>query len=326
MKVAIVGAGLIGRKRALNLAKGCIVDVVCDIDRLKGEEFAKDFGCSYEKDWRKVVTKNDVNIIFVATTHNWLTPIGIEAIKKGKHVFLEKPGARSLEEFRKLIKAQKSKKVVVMLGYNHRYHPAIKKAKKIIELGKYGRVMFIRAKYGHGARLGYEKEWRFVKKISGGGELIDQGPHLIDLVNYLVGPMQDVIGYTGTLFWKTKLEDSAFWIMKNKKGQMAELSVTCVEWKNIFCFEIMLEKAKIQIDGLGRSYGVERLTLYKMKPKMGPPDVSEYIFDEDDLSWKKENNIFLNRIRKRDYSPTALLDGMYVHEVVKKLYMLNKKV
>lgn len=163
-----------------------------------------------------------------------------------------------------------------------------------------------------------------IKRYQGGGELIDQGPHLIDLVNYLVGPMNEVKGYIETMFWKTKLEDVAFWLMKNKKGQIAQLSVACVEWKNIFCFEIMLKTAKIQIDGLGRSYGKEKMTLYKMRPEMGPPEVEEFEFEEEDISWAIENKIFFDRIKKEDYSPTALEEGKYVHEIISKIYKLNK--
>lgn len=171
MKIGIIGAGLIGRKRAMNLPKGVSLKVVCDVNEGKGEEFAKEFNCQYEKDWEKVMKDKEVGAVLVAVTHNWLMPMGVEAIKAGKHVFLEKPGAKNLVEFDKLIEAYKKRPTVVMLGYNHRYHPSFQKAKKIIDLGKYGEVMFIRAKYGHGARLGYEKEWRFDKKISGGGRI-----------------------------------------------------------------------------------------------------------------------------------------------------------
>lgn len=320
MKIAIVGAGLIGRKRALNLPVGIELVVVCDINEEKGKQFASDFDCRCESGWENVVKDPEVDAVMVATTHDWLVPIGCGAISNGKHVLLEKPGARNLEEFDKLYDAFKKKPAVVAFGYNHRYHPGILKAKELIDSRQFGEVMFIRAKYGHGARLGYEKEWRFVKEISGGGELIDQGPHLIDLVNYFGCRMNEVMGFTGTLFWRTPLEDAAFWLMKNERGQMAQLSVTCVEWKNIFLFEIMLKKAKIQIDGLGRSYGKEKLALCKMKPEMGPPDVEEFEFGDEDLSWAIENKVFFDRIDKKDYSPTPLEDARYVHEIINKIY------
>jgi predicted dehydrogenase len=198
------------------------------------------------------------------------------------------------------------------------------KAKELIDSQKYGNVLFIRAKYGHGGRVGYEKEWRFQKDISGGGELIDQGPHLIDLVQYLAGPMEQVKSFAGTMFWKTPQEDSVFFMMKNKKNQIAHLSVSCVEWKNIFIFEIMLKHAKIQIDGLGGSYGKETLTLYKMKPEMGPPDVKVFDFDEKDVSWQREINEFFKNIKRKNYSNKPLLEGLYVLETIKKIYKENK--
>lgn len=211
----------------------------------------------------------------------------------------------------------------MMYGYNHRFHPTIQKAKQIIDSQKYGKILFIRARYGHGGRLGYEKEWRFQKRVSGGGELIDQGCHLIDLVNYFCGQMTEATGYVTNLFWKTKLEDAAFFQLRNEKNQIADLSVTCIEWKNIFSFEIMLQKAKIQIDGLGKSYGREKLTLYKMKLKMGPPTISEFIFEEEDNSWRKENNIFFKRIKQKDYTDTSIKDAIYVMRVLNKLYKGN---
>lgn len=322
MNIAIIGAGLIGQKRAVNLPKGVKLYLVCDKDEVKGQKMAKDFNCLYEKDWKKIVKNPEIKAVIVATTHNWLGPIAVEAIKNKKHVFIEKPGAINLAEFKKIIKAYKKNNVVVAIGYNHRYHPAIIKAKEVIESCKYGKVMFIRGRYGHGARLGYEKEWRFDKKLSGGGELIDQGSHLIDLSNYFIGPMKNLTGFLGTMFWKTKLEDSAFFQMKNNEGQIASFSVTCVEWKNIFSLEIMLKTAKIQIDGLGRSYGKEHLILYKMKPEMGIPEVEEFDFPEEDNSWRLQNEIFFNRIKNKDYSPTDLEDGEYVLKIIKKLYAL----
>jgi predicted dehydrogenase len=309
----------------MNLPENVKVSMICDIDEERGKQFATDFNCKYEPKWEKVVNNPEIEAVVVATTHNWLVPIGKEAIKNNKHVLLEKPGARSLAEFEELFDTFKKNPVVVTFGYNHRYHPGILKAKELIDSKQFGEIMFIRAKYGHGARLGYEKEWRFVEEISGGGELIDQGPHLIDLVNYFGCRMDEVAGYTATMFWQTTLEDAAFFTLKNKAGQMAQLSVTCVEWKNVFSFEIMLKTAKIQIDGLGRSYGKEKLTLYKMKPEMGPPEVEEFEFPEEDLSWSIENKIFFDRIKNKDYSPSALNDAKYVHEIINKIYSINKK-
>ena len=320
MNIAIIGAGLIGKKRSEALPKGVTVKVICDVSEDRAKALAADCNSEFATDWKKVVADKSIQGVFIATTHNWLAPIAIGAIENGKHVFMEKPGGCNAADLRSIISAQKKSPVTVMLGYNHRLHPSMQKARELVDSGKYGPVLFIRAKYGHGGRLGYEKEWRFIKEISGGGELVDQGPHLIDLVNMFIGKMDSVKANSPTLFWDTKEEDTSFFIMKNKKNQYAHLSVSCVEWKNLFQFEIMLKKAKIQIDGLGRSYGKETLTLYTMKPEMGPPDVEVIEYPEYDSSWKDENEIFFNRIAKKDFSSSALKDGLYVWEMIEKIY------
>ena len=325
MNIAIIGAGLIGKKRAMSLPPNITLELFCDTNSKVGKAAASQFNCDFEENWRKVVRNKNIDGIIIATTNNFLVPIAIGAMKNKKHVLLEKPGARNSKEFEKLLSEQKKNKVVVRIGYNHRYHPAIMKAKEIIDSKKYGRVMFIRARYGHGARLGYGNEWRFDRTISGGGELLDQGCHLIDLVNYYIGEMKTAIGFTEKMFWSDKLEDNAFFILKNKKGQIAHLSASCTEWKNIFVFEIMLEKAKIQINGFGKSYGKETITLYTMKPEMGPPDVEEIDFPEEDISWRLENEEFFSAIKNKDYSDKKLKEGYYTIKKVFDIYKFSSK-
>lgn len=319
MKIAIIGAGLIGKKRALSLPKGVRLEVVCDVNKKSADDFAKEFNCSAEYDWKKIVESKDIEAIIICTPNKYLSIIAEKAILAGKHILIEKPGAINSDDFKKILNAHKKKNVVVMIGYNHRYHPAIAKTKSLIDSKKYGEVLFIRAKYGHGGRLGYEKEWRFNKEISGGGHLLDQGSHLIDLTNFFAGELEFKSGSVNTLFWNTKLEDSAFLILKGKKT-VASLVTTCLEWKNLFCFEVTLDTAKIQIDGLGRSYGTEKLTLYEMLPKMGPPKVSEYIYEGQDMSWNLENKEFFKRIKNKEYGTDEIKRAQYVLKIISKAY------
>ncbi len=325
MQIAVIGAGLIGKKRIEALPKNIKVKTVCDVNENLGKCLAESCCACHETNYKKVMRNKEIEAVIIATTNNCLASIGVEAIKNGKHVLLEKPGARNPKEFLKLIEAQKNKPIVVRIGYNHRYHLAIAKAKEIVDSKKYGKIMFIRAKYGHGARLGYENEWRFEPKIAGGGELLDQGCHLIDLANFYIGELETAIGFSEKMFWSKKLEDNAFFLLKNKKGQIAHFSASCTEWKNIFVFEIMLEKAKIQINGLGRSYGKETITLYKMKPEMGPPDIEEIDFSEEDVSWKLENQEFFNAIKNKNYSNKKLMEGYYAISKVFDVYKFSKK-
>jgi predicted dehydrogenase len=136
--------------------------------------------------------------------------------------------------------------------------------------------MFIRARYGHGGRVGYDKEWRANPKLSGGGELIDQGIHLIDLAGWFLGEFKKIDGHAETYFWKMPVDDNAFLSLRTAKNQTAWLHVSCTEWKNLFSFEIYGRHAKLHIEGLGGSYGVEKLFHYQMKPEMGIPDTKVY--------------------------------------------------
>lgn len=325
MNIAIVGAGLIGNKRSHFLPPEVKLVMVCDTDKERASLLANQFGAKISGNWREVVSDPQVDAVIISTTNNILSTIAQKAIGHGKHVLIEKPGSRDLKDLKKIYIAWEKKPVVVMFGYNHRFHPSIIKAKELVDSKEFGPVLFIRARYGHGARIGYENEWRFVPKISGGGELLDQGSHLIDLTNFFVGPMTDAQGVIKSLFWPAKLEDSAFLILSNNLNQIAHLSATCVEWKNIFVFEIMLKTAKLQINGLGRSYGPEILTIYKMKPEMGPPEVIEYDLTEtEDLSWQRETEEFFNRIKAKNYSGKGIEDARYVLSTIDTIYKQNK--
>lgn len=324
MNIAIIGAGLIGKKRAQALPKGVNLSLVCDINQKIATEFGWEFNCEIEVNWKEVVKNPNIDAVIISTPNKYLGVIAEKAILEGKHVLIEKPGSKNLKDLQKIVSAYKQRKVVVHFGYNHRFHPTIIKAKEIIDSKIYGNLLFIRARYGHGGRLGYEKEWRFNKDIAGGGELLDQGTHLIDLVNYFHGKMELHSGIIGKLYWKASLEDSAFIILKSRNNNsMASLSVTCIEWKNIFSFELMLQTAKIQIDGLGKSYGQEKLTIYSMGSKMGPPRIKEFYFPKEDLSWKHETETFIRRIKSKDFSDQNLKDAKYVLEIVDKVYKGN---
>ena len=158
----------------------------------------------------------------------------------------------------------------------------------MIKENQIGKLMYIRAVYGHGGRLNYNKEWRFNKKLSGGGELIDKGSHLIDLSRIFLGDLSVDKFRLKTFFWKMKEEDNCFMILKNKKNKLAFLHSSCTEWKNKFTFEIFGKKGKLEINGLGKSYGRETLIFYKMTKKMTPPKIKKYFFNSADYSWKKK--------------------------------------
>ena len=324
MKFGIIGCGLIGWKRASVIRGKNSVEVAADIKIERAKELAAEFDIKKTTDDPdRVVSNPDVDAVIVATTHDVLAKIALKAIEAGKHVLIEKPGARNADELIPVIEAAKKKNVTVKIGFNHRFHPGLQKAKSIVDSGDLGPLMFIRGRYGHGGRLGYEKEWRAQPEISGGGELLDQGVHLIDLSRWFLGELSPAGGSLNTYFWDMQVDDNAFILLKTAQDQVAWLHATWTEWKNMFSFEIYGKKGKLHIEGLGGSYGTERLTYYRMLPEMGPPETEMYEFPGEDLSWKLEFDDFCESVASGSKPCGNLEDAAAALSIIDVYYQRN---
>jgi len=326
MKVGIVGAGLIGQKRAEAAKKaGLNIAMIADINLESAQKLANTYNAKAVSDYKELTNSKEINIVVICAIHNVLAEITIDAINNKKHVLVEKPAAINSAEFNKIKEAMKNNpEVKVKVGYNHRFHPMIKKAKQMVNEGKIGEPIFIRARYGHGGRIGYEKEWRANKELSGGGELLDQGSHIIDLSRWFLGDFNEVKGFCETYFWDMKVEDNAFALLKTKEGKIASLHASWTQWKNLFSFEIAGKTGLITIDGLGKSYGKETLTYYKEPAELGPPITTKEEYDEDDTTWEEEFQN-LNEAIKNNTQPNGTInDAAEVMRIIEKLYGENK--
>src|ERR1700722_15046981 len=320
LNVAIIGCGLIGRKRAQSLA-GARLAVCCDPDATRAEALAAAHpGAEPAADWRAAAACPGIDIVIVATTHDMLAAIAAEAVRAGKHVLIEKPGARRACELDAVADAARGSGALVRIGFNHRYHRAFRKAREILEAGVIGPLLFIRGRYGHGGRPGYEREWRADAAVSGGGEMIDQGMHLIDLARWFLGDFVRVHGRTPTLFWDMPVEDNAFLLLETATRQVAFLHTSWTEWKNLFSFEICGRTGKLEVSGLGGSYGTERLTLYKMLPEMGPPETTAWEFPMADDSWDAEVTDFLEDMRLVRQPRPGIVDAQAALRIAEQVY------
>lgn len=320
MKAAVIGCGLIGRKRALAFTDSVELIGCFDEAALVAEDFAVEFDTRKFNSISELLQVSDLEFVVIATRHDSLHSLAIDALKAGKHVFIEKPGAINLLKLEEVSEQARKSELRVHIGYNHRYHPAIKKAIELCGNGSIGDVMFIRGRYGHGGRLGYEKEWRADKAKSGGGELIDQGTHLIDLCIQLLGVLNVDYAATPNYFWDMAVEDNVFMSLKSNSGQIAFLQASCTEWKNMFSMEIYGKKGKIEISGLGRSYGEETLTFHKMLPEMGPPLSQTWSFPEPDNSWAIEMREFIDDIETGNNNSDNLDSSLEVLRVISEIY------
>ena len=324
LRIAIVGCGLIGQKRAKSITSGASITVCCDVDKSKAAALADRYSAISCSDWESAVARDDVDVVFVCTTHNLLARIAAAAASKGKHVLIEKPGACRAVDLDPVAAAVQKTGVRVRVGFNHRYHPAIQKARQILDSGVLSDLMFVRARYGHGGRIGYEQEWRAVPEISGGGEAIDQGMHLVDLARWFLGDLKFVAGRAPTYFWNMPVEDNAFFLLETKSGQVAFLHSSWTEWKNLFSFEIFGRTGKLEITGLGGSYGTERLSHFQMLPELGPPPTTIYEYPMGDHSWELEVGDFLDDIRLDRVPQPGIADAQAALHIVEQLYTKPK--
>ena len=319
-RVALIGCGLIGQKRLSHLPPGSVT-VACDLQRDRAAKLAAQSpGCLATDSVEQAVTSPKVDAVMIATVNATLAPIARQAIQAGKHVLIEKPGAIRLAELDTLATLAPQHNVRVRVGYNHRYHPAGLKAVEIFRSGTLGPMMFVRGRYGQGGRVGYEKEWRADPQLSGGGELIDQGVHLIDLAGIFLGEFTTVEGHATTSFWKMPVDDNAFLSLRNAQGQTAWLHASCSEWKNLFSLEIYGRQGKLHWEGLGGSYGLERLTHYRMLPEMGPPETTIYEFPRGDDSWRIEMAEFFEDIQLGRTPVPGLQEARTALAVVEQIY------
>lgn len=326
----------------------CRVSHIVDSEVHRAERLATQLSCAWGADWESAVARSDIDAVVVATSHRFLAPISIAAAKLGKHVFCEKPMACRAVEVEPLLDAVKQvsgdgSAPKVVAGYTLRHHPGIAKAHHLLKDGAIGQPYYIRAHYGHGGRPGYDREWRSSKAIGGGGELLDQGVHLIDLSRWFLGDLEMVKGVNETYFWTgtsdsdaplkpsfaagvDAVEDNAFILLRTSIGQAALLHASWTQWKNSFLFEVFGRDGALSVSGLGGSYGAEKLTYARRRPAGGAPEITEIPFSDTGNVWDREWGSFMQLIAPDEFraanvsEPASAADGLQVLRIVDQLY------
>jgi predicted dehydrogenase len=331
MKVAIIGCGLVGKKRAqvLKSSSEDRLEIVCDTNKERAVALASEFECKYETLWENVVSRSDIQIVINSSINSVLESITVAALRAGKHVLCEKPLGRSVSEARSMVNAAENNNVLLKTGFNHRFHPALWTAQRLLDEGKIGKCLTIRAAYGHGGRPGMENEWRTSKELCGGGELLDQGVHLVDLIGWFGGEITEVYGKVETKFWNIEVEDNAFAILKTNQDVTAIFHASWTNWRNIFSFEVFGSDGFLSATGLGGNYGTESLKWGVRKLEGGKPDIKVFDFPGDDKSWEEEWREFRSAVIEQREPIGSGIDGLKANMVVEALYKsssMNKPV
>jgi predicted dehydrogenase len=320
--VGIIGAGGVGARRAAVAASHPQTRVLAvhDVLPARAQLVARQCGGSAVSSWEAVVARRDVDIVVVATSHDALAPMSVAALAAGRHVLCEKPMGRNPVETRCVVDAALAAGRCLKAGYNHRYHPAVQKVHQVCSSGQIGPLLYLRARYGHGGRPGYDREWRAVRERAGGGELLDQGAHLIDLSQWLLGPFCEVMGHVGTHYWDMPLEDNAFVLLRTAAGQVASLHVSWTQWKNLFSLEVFGRDGYALAEGLGRSYGPERAVVGHRPSGGGVPEEEGFSYSEEDRSWHLEWDDFVQAVIGRTAPMAGGSEALATMEWIYRVY------
>lgn len=321
--VGIVGCGLIGRRRAAvaaaHPASRCVA--VADTDGARAREVAAASGAEAVADWRSLVGRRDVELVVVATPNGFLAEVAEAALGERKHVLVEKPMGRNVAEAQRMRAAARAAGRVLKVGFNHRYHPALTEAKRRLDGGEIGHLINIRARYGHGGRAGYEKEWRGSRELAGGGELTDQGVHVADLIHWFAGAPTRAYGVVQTAVWPLgDLEDNAFGVFRFASGAVAAFHTSWTQWKNLFSFEVFGDRGALLVEGLGKSYGPEVLIVQRRRPEGGAPEVQRIPFEGEDPSWQAEWVEFVDAVREGKPMLGTADDGVVAMQMLDAVY------
>ena len=288
-KVGIIGFGRMGQIRFEVIRKLDIFEVVSIYDPYstkKNRLFVNSLDDLFDN--------KNIEIIFVCTPNYLNKKLTVESLKKEKHVFCEKPPGLNAKDIEDVIIAENKYKKTLMYGFNHRHHDSIQKIKQIVDKKEFGRILWMRGRYGKSVETDFYKNWRSKKEYSGGGILIDQGIHMLDIFLYLAGDFDKIQAAVSNLYWDLDIEDNVFAMLQNSKNKIAaSLHSTMTQWRNLFSLEVFFEKGYVVLNGLNtssKSYGEEILNIAKNR-SLAPAAIweeEETIHFKIDNSWEKE--------------------------------------
>ncbi len=328
-KVGIIGYGSIGKLRARLVTEHpeMELDSICDVIDYSEE---KTYTCPYFTEYRQVLDRKP-DIIFVCTTNDLLAEVTIASLRNGCHVFSEKPPGRTKSETQAMIDtASQHPELKLKFGFNHRYHESVIQAYKLAKSGRLGKILSVRGVYGKSGAQDYEDQWRNRHLVSGGGILLDQGIHLLDLMLLFCNSFTEVKAYVDNLYWNIDVEDNVFALLRNDQKQTGILVSSAIQWKHTFTLEIILEQGYLSLKGIlsnSMSYGRESLTVARKSyepEKIGNPEEQTYYFDQDN-SWNKEIDEFVSCVKNNTPIEVGTAhDALRAIDLVYRIYQSDK--
>jgi predicted dehydrogenase len=323
-RVGIAGYGVVGKRRHQYINQNPLLNVVsvCDVtltlDKLEREDV------KIYNDYKKMINEEKLDVLFVCLTNDVAANATILGLNQGFHVFCEKPPGRNLKEVGEVIATEKlHPNQKLKYGFNHRYHDSVREAIKIVKTGEYGKIINIRGVYGKSAIVNVENGWRANREIAGGGILLDQGIHMVDLIRLFAGEISEIKSYVSNSYWNLDVEDNAFALMKSDSGVIIQFQSTATEWRHRFNLQINLEKGTLVLSGIlsgSKSYGQETLTIFPQDLESGGNPKIEMVNYLEDNSWRDEINEFAISIHEN--LPVLTGSSLDAYETMKLVYRI----
>ena len=329
MRVGIAGYGVVGKTRhkSLELNTSYKVTAISESSMEARKSIPK--GIDIFNDYKSLIADAKIDVVFISLPNQFAAEASYLSLQKGLHVFCEKPPARTHAELL-AVKEQslKSPNLKLMYGFNHRFHLSVEEAKSIIDSNSFGRIINMKGVYGKSQMISFNQtDWRTSREAAGGGILLDQGIHMLDLIRYLSGEsFTQVFSFIDNAFWNFDVEDNAYVLMKSPKGVVAQLHSSATQWRHVFNLEITLEKGSLILGGLltgSKSYGDEVLTVISSDPLVdkGTPRELTSKYNKD-VSWDNEIKYFSNALEnntsiERGNIDDALETMLLIEEIYK---------
>ena len=322
MRVGIIGAGLQGSRLApaVHDHPRSEVAVISAAHAESAARLAGRIGCDSAVGWRPVVEREDVDAVVICTPPHLHAEIGIAAMRRGKHVLCEKPLTRTFDEAAEMLAAAREEDVILGCGFNHRFHPGLRQAHAWVDEGAIGHPVFLRCRYGICGRPGYHREWRSDPDVVGGGQMMEQGIHAVDLARWFLSDFVEVTAFAGSQYWPiAPLEDNAFALYRTETGVVASIHSSLTQWKNLFSFELFGSDGYVQVEGLGGGYGNERAVLGR-RDFTAPFAEEAAEFRGPDVSWAEQWKEFVASVEENREPLASGQDGLEALRLVFAAY------
>ena len=322
LRVGIAGYGVVGKRRHRVIDRNPLFKTiaVCDTKLSNGQI---DDGIQTFSSAEDMLRKN-LDVLFVSLP-NFLAPsITIKGLQHGCHVFCEKPPGRSVQDLLDVIDvAKKHTLQKLKYGFNHRYHDSVKEALQIVSSQRFGNIISIRGVYGKSSIVSFESDWRTKRALAGGGILLDQGIHMVDMMRMFAGEFNLVHSIVTNDYWGHDVEDNAYALMQTDSGVVASLHSSATQWRHTFRLEMILETGLVELSGIlsgSKSYGQETISITQKSDDLILPDpeIKEYV---DDHSWRDEITDFADAIEHgRPVSTGSADDALNTMSLVERIY------